>query len=550
MNALAPWLFFDVERPAAGHDEPLEPAGARFRVAALQMEPVRGEVATNLAKARELILRDNDSGATLIVFPEMGLSGYIWSSSTEIMPHAMNCSDPSTQAQWVALADEVGAWLVIGHPAYDALTTRLTNRCTLVSPSGVVGHYDKTCLFVEDHAWATAGESIPPIWDTPVGKVSPLICADMDYPEPIHSAVSRGAEIIVLPTAWVGEPAPSATWALRAWEHRVPVIAADIQGTDQGRVFSGGSCVLDANGDVISATDYDEGLVGAYVVIPSSHSRVSAAAMTAPLSVHELEIPNDGRVATAMDISLWAEGFPASSAAPGQQLDVPHVIALPTVVNPHDFWREEQSDYATAQSAVVVQGMRFASDDPVETFIFAPRLGYFSFVSLASAPVAAMVTIDAVRLAIMANHDLSTHYVSRALSFLGASVIVGQGPHNLRPPHGFSGSSAPFTHGLGDADPSFGHPVRFRAGDANVWFGFHSDSPEVPSGIFSPDHVAWPRYETIASAAAPLTQRCSLEPGDHWGTQALQKPLVSASPSAIYGNHVHPEVTINTWRTS
>ena len=124
-----------------------------------------------------------------------------------------------------------------------------------------MGHYDKTCLFVEDLSWATAGDSIPPLWDTPIGRVAPLICADLDYPEPIESAVSRGAEAIVFPTAWVAEPAPSATWTLRAAEYGVPIIAADLIGTDRGVVFSGGSCIIDRDAVVVASNDYAVGLV-------------------------------------------------------------------------------------------------------------------------------------------------------------------------------------------------------------------------------------------------------------------------------------------------
>ena len=72
----------------------------------VQFEPVHGDVNGNFEKARALIMRNEGPSPAIIVLPEMGLSGYIWSSRDEIMPHAVHCSDPATQAQWVDLATE------------------------------------------------------------------------------------------------------------------------------------------------------------------------------------------------------------------------------------------------------------------------------------------------------------------------------------------------------------------------------------------------------------------------------------------------------------
>lgn len=525
-----------------------QPVGDRVTVGALQMEPVHGDVAANFARARELILTGSAPQATLIVFPEMGLSGYIWESPGDVMPHALQCSDPATQVQWVNLAREVGAWLVIGHPAHEALTGRLTNRCTLVSPGGVVGHYDKTCLFSEDLAWASPGELVPPIWDTPAGKIAPLICADLDYPEPISSAVSRGAQLIVVPTAWVAEPAPSATWLLRSWEHQIPIIAADIMGIDQGRIFSGGSCVLRMDGSIATSIDYDEGLISAEILIPGPQSRPDSTATGPSVRVHELDIARGVAEATSVTVSLWSGKPESAGAPPMQEHGALHLVVLPTVANPAAGWVADRCDFATAQSAIVVQGRRVAPDDSEELFIFAPDSRYFSFTSAPNRPVAVVVTLGGMRVGVMANRDLGAHRISRALSLLGASVVLGQGSDELSPPTGFSGTRAPFSGGLADGDPTFGHPVRFRAGDANVWLGYCSESPEVPSGIFSPDHVRWPRYETLATGGSWATQHCSLEPDDAWGAGALDKPLVSASRTSLYGKNYPAEVTPSTWR--
>ncbi|MFT4775256.1 MAG: putative amidohydrolase [Pontimonas sp.] len=518
------------------------------RVGVLQFEPIHGDVRANFKKARALILADDGPVPAIIVFPEMGLSGYIWSRAEDIMPHAVQCSDPATQAQWVGLAGECQSWLVIGHPAYDATTDRLTNRCTLVSPSGVIGHYDKTCLFVEDFTWATPGTLMPPMWDTPIGTVAPLICADLDYPEPIRSAVSRGAQVIVYPTAWVAEPAPSATWMIRAREHGVPIIAADLLGNDQGRIFSGGSCVMSADGVVIATRDYDEGLVCADLVV--APSRVPSSNLNEPLTVrvHRLSTSPSAATPRFAVISVWSGDPAAVAPAPSGSDGAPHLIVLPTVIDSGDSWLIDSQNYAADHDALVVQGRWSAKGEPVELCIFSPQSGFFSFSSGAADPIVALVEYGGVLVGVMGNTDFNSCEPSRALSVLGASVILGQGPSSISPPPGHAGTLAPFPGGLSDPDPSFGHPVRFRAGDANVWAGFCSETVSVPSGVFSPDHVAWPRNESLGEPGSWVTHHCSLDDLDPWGEAATRKPLVSSRGIELYGDPFLTEITHDQWR--
>jgi predicted amidohydrolase len=136
-----------------------------------------------------LLAELGDGAGDLVVMPEMALTGYVWRDWSAIAPLATLCSSEDTHRLWVEASARLGVWFVVGHPAVDEGTGSLRNRCTLVSPGGIVGHYDKTCLFPEDTHWASAGTTPPPVWDTPWGRISPLICADIDYPEPLFLPV-------------------------------------------------------------------------------------------------------------------------------------------------------------------------------------------------------------------------------------------------------------------------------------------------------------------------------------------------------------------------
>jgi len=517
-------------------------------VGAVQFEPVKGDVGANLARARELILSSDDTPPTIIVFPEMAMTGYIWSSAAEIMPHAVKCSDPATQALWVALSKEAGSWLVIGHPAFDSSTGKLTNRCTLVSPTGVVGHYDKTCLFVEDLSWATAGERIPPLWDTPIGTVSPLICADLDYPEPIESAVARGAQAILFSTAWVEEPAPSATWTIRAAEYGVPIIAADIIGTDRTTVFSGGSCIIDANGVVLVSNDYDECLVSAELDVRSAPLSEAPRSGTRSIPVHFLEVADTAVPPKTATISVWSGDPQDVPPPPVHADDHPQFVVLPTVSDCGANWLAEKQAFASLHNSFVVQGQGTSASDETEIFIVTPNSGYFAFSSSETEPAVALLDIGGLLIGVTPNSGLETNAASRALSMLGASIVLGQGAHSLRPPRQFAGTRAPFPSGLGDADRNFAHPIRFRAGDANVWLGFCSETDSVPSGIFSPDLVSWPRHETLSKPGIWVSQRCSVDSSDPTGTHAISKPLIAARNVDIYVDSFQTRITPGEWR--
>ncbi len=529
-------------------DESLD--NSRVRVAALQFEPVHGDVNANLKLARELLLADDGPSPAIVVFPEMALTGYIWSSAAEILPHAVKCSDPATHAEWIALARDSGSWLVIGHPAVDAATGRLTNRCTLVSPTEVVGHYDKTCLFVEDLSWATAGDSIPPLWDTPIGLVAPLICADLDYPEPIESVVSRGAQAIVFSTAWVAEPAPSATWTLRAAEYGVPIIAADLIGTDQGVVFSGGSSIIDRDAVVVASNDYGVGLVSADIVMGSTQTFAILGSRKPDVDVHRLTGPDSDVATSAVTISVWSGDPITTPPAPPKPGEYPHLIVLPTTGESRETWITHLQSYSSRHDAFVVQGRQSAEGGPSEILIAAPDSSFVTFTSSDNTPSAALLEISGVLVGVMPNSELSSTTVSRALSILGASVILGQGAHALQPPRGSAKTRAPFLNGLGDADPTFGHPVRFRAGDANVWLGFCSESDSVPSGVFSPDHVTWPRNERLDASEQWISHTCSVDPSDPWGRSARSKPLVSTRNLALYEDSFRSTISRRTWLKS
>ncbi|WP_408897204.1 carbon-nitrogen hydrolase family protein [Nocardioides sp. R1-1] len=98
----------------------------------------------------------------------------------------------------------------------------------------------------------TAGPLEPVVVDVRGWKVGLMTCYDLRFPELARALVDRGAELLVLPAAWVAGPGKVRHWrtllAARAIENTVYVAAVG-QPADR---YSGHSMVLDPFGEVVA----------------------------------------------------------------------------------------------------------------------------------------------------------------------------------------------------------------------------------------------------------------------------------------------------------
>jgi len=520
-------------------------APSSIRVAAVQWEPVKGDVSANWAIATGFLAKLAPQNPDLVVLPEMALTGYIWRKKSQIEPLARLCSGESVQQQWVEASQAHNVWLVVGHPAVDADSGSLRNRCTLVSPEGIVGHYDKTCLFPEDRYWAEAGDLEPPVWATPWGAISPVICADTDYPEPVASAVGRGAQLMVFPTAWVDEPAPSATWTLRAAEYAVPFVTADIIGVDSGVVFAGGSCIISRDGTILSALDYDTGTVVADIALAD-------AIPSGVTTRRTIRIHDGGATGKPKKRDLTVAVYSGDQSVLEHDLSqIPQadVLVLPSFLAGGDKARSDIEKTLSSWSgekdalvaACIVDGSSLSAEvvtthrgGPMEVVAQAGRSVDSPWGDKESVTEATVLTLGGVTVGVMGAWGLADHRPLRALAAHGAHLVLATGPATLSPSRMRTTTEAPFAGGMGDEEQWFAHPGRFRAGESNVWLALASDDPANPSGVFSPNHVWWPRRETLAASAGWVTSTITVNTRDRWGSEAVVKPLLGNRRQDLY----------------
>jgi predicted amidohydrolase len=168
---------------------------------------------------------------------------------------------------------------------------RFFNSGLVVTADGVIGSADKCFLWHFDERWFARGSALEPV-DTPLGRLGVFVCADGRIPTIASTLVDRGAEILVMPTAWVTSGRDPAALeniqadlmiAVRARENGVPVVAANKCGTEARSVlYCGKSTIVAADGTIVARGSQDrEEIVRAHVAIGPSLARRDGTPATA-----------------------------------------------------------------------------------------------------------------------------------------------------------------------------------------------------------------------------------------------------------------------------
>src|SRR5690606_7047224 len=99
----------------------------------------------------------------------------------------------------VALARKHQLYLVGGsHPVREG--SALYNRCHLFTPTGAVYGQDKLHLTPTERAlWGFSSGDRLRVFETPMGRVSALVCYDIEFPELARLLTLAGTTIVFVP---------------------------------------------------------------------------------------------------------------------------------------------------------------------------------------------------------------------------------------------------------------------------------------------------------------------------------------------------------------
>ncbi|HET7264349.1 MAG TPA: carbon-nitrogen hydrolase family protein [bacterium] len=138
---------------------------------------------------------------------------------------------------------------------------RAFNTTVLIGPDGrVVLAYRKTHLYdafaFRESDLIVAGDEPPDVIRTPLGTFGLLVCYELRFPELARRLALAGADVLLLPAAWIAGPLKEAHWATllqaRAIENTIFVAAAN----QTGNVSTGRSVLVDPMG--VSIVDAGE----------------------------------------------------------------------------------------------------------------------------------------------------------------------------------------------------------------------------------------------------------------------------------------------------
>jgi predicted amidohydrolase len=240
-----------------------------IRVAAVQAEAVPGDVPANVATAARLVGRATESGATVVVLPELFLSAYhppvlAAQPATDLAADAdRTIADQRLDPLRVA-AREHRAVVVVGAPVRHA-DGRRTCSSLIVDRSGTVtAAYDKQQLWGPDEqALFVAGEHGATVtiddWRFGLG-----ICYDGCFPEHGRAVARAGADGYLIPSGYVlgSEHRRDVYYAARALDNTMYVVFANSVGGPAPWTFNGGAAIYEPEGRaVVRAPDAGEQVV-------------------------------------------------------------------------------------------------------------------------------------------------------------------------------------------------------------------------------------------------------------------------------------------------
>jgi NAD+ synthase (glutamine-hydrolysing) len=233
-----------------------------IRIALAQQDFPVGDMTGNLNRAQKSISAARDSGADLILFPEMAISGYP-PEDLLLRPGFMHrCHDVLAE-----LVDSVnGIDVVIGHPWM--VGAERFNAVSWIRDGAVLGRYFKQALpnyaVFDERRYFSAGTE-PLVNDIHGSRLGVIICEDAWVAGPASQSKAAGAELLLLPNASpfsdIKLAGRLAMLRDRKAECGLPIVYSNLVGGQDELVFDGRSMLASADGGIsICAIPCEEGM--------------------------------------------------------------------------------------------------------------------------------------------------------------------------------------------------------------------------------------------------------------------------------------------------
>ncbi|MEJ6403798.1 NAD+ synthase [Yoonia sp. 2307UL14-13] len=225
-----------------------------FRLTVAQLNPTVGDMAGNVALARDAWEQGRAAKSDMIALPEMFLTGY---QTQDIVAKPAFVADAMLHIRTLALDCADGPALAIGGPMYDE--DRLFNCYFILKGGKIVSTIRKHFLpnfnvFDEVRLFKSDPISGPYTIDNGGPRLGSPICEDAWYPDVCEALAESGAEILIVPN---GSPYFRDKFPIRmnqmvarVVETGKPLVYINTVGGQDDQMFDGGSFVLNHGGQL------------------------------------------------------------------------------------------------------------------------------------------------------------------------------------------------------------------------------------------------------------------------------------------------------------
>ena len=206
------------------------------------------------------LMSENKKTSDMILFPEMCMGRKTDSLSLADMAEDIDTGEFSVALGRACAENGVGLCACLWEKSG---ADRVYNTAVMYDKQGrIIARYRKLHLFdalsVKESDDMLAGDELPPVFTFEGVKCSLAICYDLRFPEVFRSAVFRGAELMLIPSAWYdGELKADHLKSLlkvRALENTMFTACSDLCGGG----FAGCSSVYGPYGRCVAETGADE----------------------------------------------------------------------------------------------------------------------------------------------------------------------------------------------------------------------------------------------------------------------------------------------------